>query len=111
MPRFKMTLKSDGNPDFGQYAPISDPLTVVDDSLVAMREACARYIHEWDLGGGNWVNPVVYDGNKAIGYFSYNLRLWAGKPGVRPQDRTEILIDGHDRAIGIMHGQTSSDSQ
>ena len=107
MPRYKMVLTSTGNPDFGQYAPISDPLTVIDDSLVAMREACARYINEWDLGGGNWDSPVVYDGDKAIGYFSYNLRLWVGKPGMRPQDRREILIEGHDRAIGLMHGQTS----
>lgn len=76
---YTMTLQSVGNPDFGQYEPISEPLTVHAPTLEGMRAAAEEYIDFWDLGGGNWVSPVVRDeAGNAIGHFSYNLRLWEG---------------------------------
>jgi hypothetical protein len=74
-----MTLQSVGNPDFNQYAPISEPQVVHAPTLEGMKLAAHDYIEHWDLGGGNWVNPVVRDeAGDAIGFFSYNLRFWEG---------------------------------
>jgi len=81
--KFMMRLCSVGNPDFGQYAPVSNPKTVFGDTLKEMRKHCEEYQKEWDLGGGNWTHPVVYDvtgpKKKVVGNFSYNGRFWKGK--------------------------------
>lgn len=90
---YTMRLRSVGNPDFGQYAPVSEPETVQRSTLAEMRDAAQAYIDKWDLGGGNWVDPVVMQGGKAIGHFSYNLRFWEGRPGRWDISRKEILID------------------
>jgi len=90
---FSMKLRSVGNPDHGQYAPVSEPEVVTGSSLAEMRKACEAYIEKWDLGGGNWTNPVVKQGSKVVGYFSYNGRLWEGRPGRWDAPRKEILID------------------
>jgi hypothetical protein len=76
---YTMTLQSVGNPDFNQYEPISEPVTVHSETIEGMRNAAAEYIDHWDLGGGNWVSPVVRDdAGNVIGHFSYNLRFWEG---------------------------------
>jgi len=83
---YEMKLRSTGNPDFGQYTPISNPETVRAESLFEMRAHCERYIEDWDMGGGNWMNPPVYEivpgrkSKKIVGYFSYNGRLWKTAP-------------------------------
>lgn len=79
MNKYEMRLSSAGNPDFGQYAPVSEPETVQGDTLEEMRAHCLRYIEFWSLGGGNWKDPVVKEGKKAVGRFSYNGRLWKGR--------------------------------
>jgi hypothetical protein len=89
---YTMRLKSVGNPDFGQYSPVSDPKAVEGSTLAEMREAAQAYIDEWNLGGGNWTNPVVKQGSKVIGHFSYNLRFWEGRPGRWDATHREILI-------------------
>jgi hypothetical protein len=76
MARYSMRLKSVGNPDFGQHAPVSDPKTVEGETLGEMRTALEAYIEEWNLGGGNLPSVAVKEGKKAVGYFSYNGRLW-----------------------------------
>jgi hypothetical protein len=78
---YTMRLRSVGNPDFGQYAPVSDPEVVTGSTLVELRAAAQAYIDKWDLGGGNWISPVVKQGSKIVGHFSYNLRFWEGRPG------------------------------
>lgn len=89
---YTMKLRSVGNPDFGQYAPVSEPEVVTGKSLREMREHCERYIQFWDLGGGNWVDPVVMQNGKKIGKFSYNGRLWSmEKTSVNPHG-TEIVV-------------------
>lgn len=90
---FTMHLKSVGNPDFGQYAPVSNPKTVQGSTLSEMKAAAQAYIDEWDLGGGNWTNPVVKQGSKVIGHFSYNLRFWKGRSIRGVSHKDEILID------------------
>lgn len=84
--RYEMRLRSVGNPDFGQYAPVSEPEVVTGNTLAEMRAHCERYIEFWDLGGGNWMSPVVRENvpgrkaKKTVGHFSYNGRLWEGTP-------------------------------
>jgi hypothetical protein len=89
---FTMRLRSVGNPDFGQYASVSDPEDVQGSTLAEMRDTAQAYIDKWDLGGGNWTNPVIKQGSKVIGHFSYNLRFWEGRPGRWDAERCEILI-------------------
>jgi len=74
--RFEARLSSVGNPDFGQYAPLSEPCVVRTASLKEMRTMIAKYIEFWDLGGGNFVDPVVKRDGRKIGTFSYNRRYW-----------------------------------
>lgn len=90
---FTMRLSSCGNPDWDQYAPISEPKVVTGSTLAEMRKAAEDYSDEWNLGGGNWMNPVVKQGKKVIGYFSYNGRFWEGRPGRWDAARKEILIE------------------
>lgn len=72
----EMKLRSVGNPDFGQCAPVSEPKVVLVPDLKAAVAACEQYIAENDLGGGNWVDPKVVQDGKLIGYISYNGRFW-----------------------------------
>ena len=90
--RYQMLLESVGNPDYGQYTPVSDPTWVAADSLPELRDLAEKYRDDNELGGGNWPNPVVLEGEKKIGYFSYNGRLWTlEKSSVNPFG-TEIVI-------------------
>ncbi|MEY4488301.1 MAG: hypothetical protein RIQ79_809 [Verrucomicrobiota bacterium] len=80
-----LQLCSVGNPDYGQYAPPSNPEFKIVTDLSTARNACASYIEEWDLGGGNWgkESGVVRDSSGTIvARFSYNLRCWS-PDGVR----------------------------
>jgi len=73
---FTIRLCSTGNPDHGQYAPVSNPEVASAETLEALKAKVEAYIEEWDLGGGNWTEPPVKENGKTIGYFSYNLRFW-----------------------------------
>lgn len=73
---YRIKMKSVGNPDFRQFAPVSIPLTVTATHLSTIRVAVEKYITTWDLGSGNWPRcPVRRDG-KVVGHFSYNRRFW-----------------------------------
>jgi hypothetical protein len=76
---YSMHLRSVGNPDHGQYAPVSDPKTVHAVSLERLKRKAHLYIERWNLGGGNWVEPIVKLNGKPIGRFSYNLRFWSSQ--------------------------------
>lgn len=69
-------LSSVGNPDFGQYAPLSLPKLVNISSLKEASEKCRTYIAYWNLGGGNWSGGQVYNGKKQIANISFNGRIW-----------------------------------
>lgn len=73
-----MLLESAGNPDFNQYAPVSEPEIVRGKTLAEMRDHAARYRDKWDLGGGNWVSPIVVRCGKPVARISYNGRVWEG---------------------------------
>ncbi len=85
---YEMKLSSCGNPDHGQYSPISEPEVVRGETLKDMAAHCERYIEEWNLGGGNWKDPIVKLDGKKIGRFSYNGRLWA----VDTAERVEVCF-------------------
>jgi hypothetical protein len=89
---YTMTLKSVANPDYGQRGPQSDEITVEGQTLKEMRAHCELYIRIWDLGGGNWVDPIVMEDGKKIGRFSYNGRLWSLKKSADMPRGTEIVF-------------------
>jgi hypothetical protein len=74
---YVMLLRSVGNPDYGQYAPVSEPAPIKGRTLTAMAEAAREYIEFWDLGGGNWPEPEIRNTNgQPVARISYNGRLW-----------------------------------
>jgi len=79
-----------GNPDYRQYAPISDAEWIEADTLEDLREKIDEYKDDWDVGMGNWKDPIVYQVHgktkKKIGSLSYNLRLWV-KPSTIVGDK------------------------
>lgn len=87
---YVMILRSVGNPDFGQYAPISEPEAVKSATLAGMRRAAEAYIAKWDLGGGNFVDPEIRKDGKFVARISYNGRLW---DHMEYEKANEIKID------------------
>lgn len=85
-PLFEARMESVGNPDHGQYAPVSEPCTLSAHTLPELLVKIEAYRDENDLGGGNWVDPKITCGDKVIGWVSYNGRVW-DRPGDDPQWR------------------------
>ena len=74
---YVMVLSSVGNPDLGQFAPMSEPAAVKGKTLAAMVRTAEEYRDFWDLGGGNWVDPEIRTSHgHRIGRISYNGRVW-----------------------------------
>lgn len=73
---FTIVLESMGNPDFNQYAPISDPETVTRATLKEIVAAAEDYRDKWQLGGGNWPCPAITKAGRPVAWISYNGRLW-----------------------------------
>lgn len=84
--KYRVKLDNRGNPDYRQDSerrlPGTPYIEANTDTLVEARELCARYIALCDLGGGNWTGGEVtrLSDNVVIGKFSYNGRLWTGRP-------------------------------
>ena len=76
MHTFRIRLRSVGNPDHGQYVPVSNPQTVTAHRLRRLRVAVENYIETWNLGAGNWPKCPVTRDEQVVGYFSYNRRFW-----------------------------------
>lgn len=87
---FECTCRSVGNPDFGQYTPQSPREKLQAETLEELKKKIEAYRDEWNLGGGNWVSPVVKKDGKLVGHFSYNGRLWKGRAS--DLNAPEILI-------------------
>lgn len=81
---YAVVMESVGNPDLGQYAPLSPGNIEYVDTLEAASAACRAYIDKYDLGGGNWPNARVYKraefkrlvNPKPVATISYNGRVW-----------------------------------
>lgn len=77
--KYQVTLASVGNPDFRQYAPVSEKQVVEADTLAGIQRAARKYIEFWNLGGGNWRMTPIRSEGKTIGYISYNGRIWTSR--------------------------------
>jgi hypothetical protein len=83
MPKFIMKTEVCGNPDYGQdpdlppYGVLNREFTTNDFEILLAR--IRKWQYENDIGGGNWTNPAVYVDGKAVGYMSYNGKVWADK--------------------------------
>ncbi len=77
--RFVMVVRTVGNPDFGQYAAITDPTLLSADAIEGLREAAHKHQSAFQIGGGNWTNPEVKLNGKRVGFMSYNGRIWDKK--------------------------------
>jgi hypothetical protein len=86
----RVELSSVGNPDFGQnpneslWGAEKDRMVEVATFEEASFE-CMRFIHDNDLGSGNWSGGDIFNEHGArIAYVSYNGRVWElGKDGNR----------------------------
>ena len=65
-------LRSYGNPDFGQYAPVSNPQLVIVNSVEEAVQVAMEYREFWSLGGGNWGKLYVMQGRKKVARIHYN---------------------------------------
>lgn len=74
-PKLTLKMKSCANPDYGQYAPVSNPESVGVKDLEQASFLCREYIRKWNLGGGNWPEGKVYKGKKLIATISYNGKI------------------------------------
>jgi hypothetical protein len=73
---FSITIETVGNPDFGQYAPITDPQRLNADTFQELKASIRQYQYDNMIGGGNWANPTLYQDENPIGSVSYNGRVW-----------------------------------
>jgi len=89
---YKCYVSTVGNIDRHQYAPVSNPEWIEADTLQDLREKVEEYKYEWNIGGGNWKDPIVYEvhgrAGKRIGFLSYNLRLWV-KDGIEYKENQQ----------------------
>lgn len=72
-------LCTEGNPDHGQFAPVTEPEWHVVGSLAEAREKCRAYLDRYEgfIGGGNWGprrGEVYNEMGNVAGRFSFNLR-------------------------------------
>ena len=73
---YTIRLRSVGNPDLGQYAPLSTLMTANCGSLANIVSVCRDYIAANNLGAGNWPEPIVKKNGKPFCNVSYNGRCW-----------------------------------
>ena len=84
--RYSLKLHSVGNPDMGQFAPISNPITVHAATLEEVAALAEAYRDFWNLGSGNWgYGPFIMEGKRKVARVSYNGRLWG-------MDGKEIVV-------------------
>ena len=72
MANWSITITTNGNPDFQQYAPITAPERLTADSLPELKEKISKWKNEWGVGMGNWTMPMVRKDGAPVGYMSYS---------------------------------------
>lgn len=76
MANWLIRVTTKGNPDFGQYVPITNPEILTADSLPELKKKVSKWKNEWGVGMGNWTMPLVRKDGAPVGYMSDNGRLW-----------------------------------
>jgi len=88
---YTIRLASVGNPDFRQFAPISDLVNSGGSTVAECVRVAMDYRDAWELGSGNWTNPrIVRADGSVVGYVSYNGRLWAEDTDLGAEDATDL---------------------
>jgi hypothetical protein len=77
---YKVTITTVGNPDYQQFAPITEPATLEAPTFAELKRKIGDYIGEWSIGGGNWTSPTLFKDGKPVGCLSYNCRCWDSAP-------------------------------
>jgi hypothetical protein len=71
-----MRLRTHGNPDRSQYAPVSDPVDIRAKTIEELQERVKAYQNWYNFGMGNWPEPPIKNvAGKTIGTISYSLRF------------------------------------
>lgn len=82
--KYKVFLSAHGNIDHGENP--YKPLEGVErgyreaDTIEELQSIVREYIEKNDIGGGQWTGGKVMEGDKEIGYISYNGRFWNERP-------------------------------
>lgn len=76
---YELRIRTVGNPDFGQYAPVAPATTLRAGSFAELLRRVDEHINFYDIGGGNWTFSPLKKGGKLLGYMSYNRRVWKTK--------------------------------
>jgi len=93
MANWSIRLTTRGNPDFQQYAPITNPETLTADTLPELRDKIKEWKSDWNVGMGNWMMPLVRKDDAPVGYMSYSGRLWN-------QEAMDETADEHKKKYG-----------
>lgn len=78
-----LVLKSVGNPDLGQYAPVSHVERLKVATAAEAREKARAYIDFWCLGGGNWAGgagDLLDARGRVVARVWYNGRVVSAHP-------------------------------
>ena len=80
MSNIRVLLANRGNPDFNQNPEIPMWGAPADywanvDSVEEASKKVRNYIHEHDLGSGNWAGGDVFDDTEQIASISYNGKI------------------------------------
>lgn len=103
--RFTARLRSVGNPDFGQYAPISNPLVVEGNTLADIVKRWRDYQRDWDMGNGNCPYIPVKMGKRTVAHLAFGDRLYHPKRERSLSDKypdvlvRDVLTDEEVRAL------------
>lgn len=95
---YTVSMKSHGNPEYGQTEPQSRPSTIQVPTIEDAQKVVRIYIEAHNLGGGNFSRAEVRDESGAlVGTISYNGRFWKGESKLpeqsqRSKDATRELL-------------------
>lgn len=85
--KYSVELSAHGNIDHGQdpYKPLYGVFCgrKEADTVIELEDIVRRYIDENNLGSGNWTGGKVFEGEKEIGYISYNGRYWPKREWIK----------------------------
>jgi hypothetical protein len=79
--KWSTRMSAPGNPDHKQYADIAPVMNLYAENYEGLLALIEEYKNDYELGGGNWPEPIVKCDGRAVARLSYNGRTW--DPGKR----------------------------